>query len=412
MTGCALVGCGTVGSAVVRRAQDGTFPENARLVRVAVRDLARPRDVDLARFAPTTDALQAASADDVQVVIEATGDRALGRRLALAAFARGKHVVTAGKDLVAAHGLELEEAAAAQGVAFRYEAAVAAAVPVIALLRRSLAPRDVRGFEGVLNGTCNFVLGELARGRAYADALAEARQRGFAEADSSRDTSGRDTADKVAILARLLGVRLAAEAIPTEGIDALDPSDIAYGRRRGLALRLRGHLRLGMRSVSAGVGPAFVPESSLLARAQGPENAIVFDGRAGGPVGLIGPGAGGAPTAAALLADVREIARDGAGSPPEAPRTVDLVRDAPPCRHYLRADGAGDGAALLRRLHDAGLAAEALTSERAGRFQVVTRPCPTDALRAALAGAAPALVVVPLVEPDAAGASDLDAPAA
>jgi homoserine dehydrogenase len=412
VTACVLVGCGTVGSAVVRRFRDGTFPEDARLVRVAVRDLARPRGVDLAGLAATTDALAAVRADDVAIVIEATGDRALGRRLALESIARGKHFVTAGKDLVASHGLELEEAAAARGVAFRYEAAVAAAVPVIALLRRTLAPRDVRAVEGVLNGTCNFVLGALARGRAFADALAEARTRGFAEADSTRDTSGRDTADKVAILARLLGVQLSPETIPTHGIDSLEPTDIAYGRRRGLALRLRGFLRIGGASVAAGVAPAFVPEASLLARAQGAENAIVFHGPTTGPVGLIGPGAGGAPTAAALLADVREIAREGAGRPLGRPRTAALTADAEPRRHYLRTDGLPDGGALLRRLHERGLAPEALTSEQPGRFQLLTRPCATGALRAALAGLAPSVVVVPIVEGSAASASGLDEPAA
>jgi homoserine dehydrogenase len=412
VTACALVGCGTVGSAVVRRFRDGTFPEDARLVRVAVRDPARPRSVDLAGLGPTADALAAVRADDVAIVIEATGDRALGRRLALEAFAHGKHFVTAGKDLVASHGLELEDAAAARGVAFRYEAAVAAAVPVIALLRRTLAPRDVRAVEGVLNGTCNFVLGELARGSTVADALSEARARGFAEADSTRDTSGRDTADKVVILARLLGVHLAPDAVPTHGIEALDPADIAYGRRRGLALRLRGFLRLRGDEVAAGVGPAFVPESSLLARAQGAENAIVFDGAADGPVGLIGPGAGGAPTAAALLADVREIAREGAGRPLARPRAVTLVQDAWKRRHYVRADGALDGGALLRRLHERGLAPDALTSERPGRFQLLTRPCLTDALRDALGGLAAALAVVPVVDDRAADASGRDEPAA
>lgn len=410
MTSCLLVGCGTVGSAVVRRFRDGTFPEDARLVRVAVRDPARPRAVDLSGLGATADAL--AALDDVAIVIEATGDRAFGRRLALAAIARGRHFVTAGKDLVASHGLELEDAAAARGVAFRYEAAVAAAVPVIALLRRTLAPRDVRAVEGVLNGTCNFVLGELARGRAFADALAEARTRGFAEADATRDTSGRDTADKVAILARLLGIELRPESIPTHGIDALDPADIAYGRRRRLALRLRGFLRVGQGSVSAGVAPAFVPEASLLARAQGPENAIVFDGAAAGPVGLIGPGAGGAPTAAALLADVREIAREGAGLPLARPRATALTADAEAHRHYVRTDGTPDGGELLRRLHERGLAPEALTSERPGRFQILTRPCATEALRDALAGLAPPATIVPIVDGRAAGASGLDEPAA
>ena len=154
-----------------------------------------------------------------------------------------------------------------------------------------------------------------------------------------------------------------------------------------------------------------MPEGSLLGRAQGAQNAIVFDGTAAGPVGLIGPGAGGAPTAAALLADVREIAREGAGRPLARPRAVTVAADGQRRRHYVRADGAHDGGALLRRLHERGLAPETLTSERPGRFQLLTRPCTTDALRAAVSGLATTIAVVPIVAEDAA-ASGVDEPAA
>jgi homoserine dehydrogenase len=392
--GVALVGCGTVGSAVVDRWRAAAFPDGARLVGVAVRDLARSRRTALDGLRVSSDALALAADPAVSLVIEASGDTGLGLRLAEAAFAAGKHFVTAGKDLVARHGAALEEAAALHGVAFRYEAAVAAAVPIVALLRHRLSPGDLRGFTGVLNGTCNFVLGELAAGRSFADALAEARARGFAEADSRRDTSGRDSADKVAILARLLGARVSPEDVPFEGIEALDPDDFAYGRRRGWALRLLGSFRDEGDRAIVGVAPSFVPESSLLARARGPENAIVLESAHAGDVGLIGPGAGGAPTATALLADVAAVVREGAGRPLPRPREVAVAPDDLPRRHYLRAENAGDGRALLQRLHDGGFLPESVTSPRTGCFQVITAAGPLQGLREALAGVAPSAVVL------------------
>jgi homoserine dehydrogenase len=402
--GVGLVGCGTVGSAVVDRWRGGAFPAGARLLGVAVRDVSRDRG--LAALRVTSDALALVADPHVAIVVEASGDTELGLRLAEAAFAAGKHVVTAGKDLVARHGASLEEAASRHGVAFRYEAAVAAAVPIVALLRHQLSPGDLRGFTGVLNGTCNFVLGELAAGRPFAEAIREARERGFAEADSRRDTSGRDSADKVAILARLLGARVAPEDVPFEGIEALDPDDFAFGRRRGWALRLVGSFHDGGAQATAGVAPSFVPESSLLARPRAAENAIVLRSAHAGDVGLIGPGAGGAPTATALLADVAAVVREGAGRPLPRPRDVAIVEDDAPRRHYVRADlPPGAGRALLQRLHDRGLAPESVTSPRGGRFQLVTSPAPTAALRRALAGAAAPAVVLPVIEERAASAA-------
>ena len=399
--GVGLIGCGTVGSAVVDRWRSGAFPAGARLLGVAVRDLARERG--LAGLRVTSDALALVADREVAVVVEASGDTELGLRVCEAAFAAGKHVVTAGKDLVARHGTALEDAAARQGVAFRYEAAVAAAVPIVALLRHRLSPGDLLGFTGVLNGTCNFVLGELAAGRPFSEAIREARERGFAEADSRRDTSGRDSADKVAILARLLGARVSPEDVRFDGIEALDPDDFAYGRRRGWALRLVGSFHDGGAHATAGVAPSFVPESSLLARARGAENAIVLQSAHAGDVGLIGPGAGGAPTATALLADVAAIVREGAGRPLPCPREVAIAEDAAPRRHYVRADvPSSAGRALLQRLHDRGLAPESVTSPRTGRFQLVTAPVPTPALRNALAGAAGPAVVLPVIEDTAA----------
>jgi homoserine dehydrogenase len=203
--------------------------------------------------------------------------------------------------------------------------------------------------------------------------------------------------------------------VPFDGIEALDPDDFAYGRRRGWALRLLGSFRDEGNRAIAGVAPTFVPESSLLARARGAENAIVLESAHAGDVGLVGPGAGGAPTATALLADVAAIVREGAGLPLPQPQEVTVAPDDLPRRHYVRVDGAGDGRALLQRLHDRGVPPESVTSPRTGRFQVITAAGPLQGLREALAGVAPNAVVLRIdMSPagDIAGAGDRARPAA
>lgn len=288
--GCGLIGCGTVGSGVVRLW--GERAPEAQLRAVAVRDVAKPRGLDLSALRLTGDAWEVASDPAIRVLIEATGDTELGHDLAVASFRSGKSFITANKSLVARFGPELEEQAAERGLAFGYEAAAGGALPVVALLRLGLSPGPIRGLEGVLNGTCNFILSRLAQGLPFEEALARARKSGFTEADSRRDTSGQDAVEKLVILARLCGVRLDPETVPRQGIEGLRPEDVLFGRRRGWSLRLVAGFHERHGRIVAGVAPAFVPGTSLLAQAKDEENAIVLDGGPAGHLGLVGRGAG------------------------------------------------------------------------------------------------------------------------
>lgn len=372
---CGLIGCGTVGSGVVRLWRETGQAEGATLAAVAVRDRHKRRSVDLSSLALTTDALGLARDPAIGLVIEASGDAELGRALAVETLRRGTPFVTAGKELVVRHGEELERLAAENATCFRYEAAAGGALPIVALLRLGLSPGPVRGFDAVLSGTCNFVLTRMAEGLTYDEALALAREAGLAEPDSRRDTSGRDTADKLVVLARLVGLRLDADRVPVRGIDGLGPQDVAFARRRGLALRLLARLRCEGAEAQAWVAPALVPLSSPLAHATGAENAIVLDAEPVGTLAVAGPGAGSLPTAAAILADVRELARSGAHPDPRTAdlRTVRIVSDAEPRRHYVTLRGTnGTREAALQALAGAGVAVEAAESPWPGRVQFLT----------------------------------------
>lgn len=394
--GCGLIGCGTVGSGVVRswRAPGGA-PRAARLEAVAVRRPHLRRSVDLSAVRVTGDALAVARDPRVRVVIEATGDTEVGYAVACEALSRGKAFVTASKALVAAHGPELEELAAVQETAFGFEAAVAGAIPIVALLRHRLAPGALAALTGVLNGTSNFVLCRLEAGVPFEQALAAARQRGLAEADSHRDTAGLDTADKLLILARLCGIALDRAALPVSGIEGLRPADSAFARERGLALRLLGTLRLRPEGTEAHVGAALVPAGSPLAAARDEENVVLLDLGPAGSLALQGKGAGSLPSAAAVLGDVRAAVGGARVTPSRAPRTARPVRPAP-APHYVRLDAVGQGALARRRLVRAlkavGVSVPVLHDGAA--VQAVTTPVDGEVVRAAIAALPwPAVVV-------------------
>jgi homoserine dehydrogenase len=380
--GCGLIGCGTVGSGVVRLwPQDGGAPRGARLLAVAVRHRHKRRGVDLSGIDLTDDALSLVRDPRVRVVIEATGDTELAYAVACESLARGKAFVTASKALVAAHGLELEELAGVQEAAFGYEAAVGGAVPIVALLRRGLAPGAVHGLQGVLNGTCNFVLCALEAGVPFDQALQAARRAGLAEADSRRDTGGQDTADKLLILARLCGVEIAKGSLAVSGIDGLRPADAAFARARGRALRLVGSLRLDGGAVTAEVEPVLVPAASPLAGARDEENVVLLDLGGAGPLALQARGAGSLPTASAVLSDVR-AALAGEATRPVGARSAVQAAAAPPAPHYVRLDVPAPTALERRRL------AKALSAAGVG-----VTPCAEGAGVQAITSAAPGAVV-------------------
>jgi homoserine dehydrogenase len=384
--GCGLIGCGTVGSGVARLWREpGGAPAGARLEAVAVRDVHRRRSVDLTGVRLTGDALSLVRDPRIGLVIEATGDTALGYAIACESLSRGKAFVTAAKALVAAHGPELEALAAVHETAFGFEAAVGGAVPIVALLRHGLAPGAVAGLAGVLNGTCNFVLCRLEAGVPFEQALAAARAAGLAEPDSRRDTAGLDTADKLVILARLCGVQFEPDAVPVAGIEGLRPADAAFALARGWRLRLIGSLRLGGGSVSAQVEPALVPADGLLACARDEDNVVVLDLGAAGPLALHGRGAGGLPTAAAVLGDVRAALGGALPRRAKAPVRVRSLATLP-APHYVRLEAAGQAPLARRRL------AKALSSAGVGiewraeeSVQAITGAAPGALVRSALA---------------------------
>ena len=397
---CGLVGCGVVGSGVVRLWREAGYAPDAVLSTVVVRDTRKPRDVDLTWLRLSDDPGSLLEDPELTLVIEATGDTTFGRQLAAECLSRGKAFVTAGKDLVARHGLELEELARARSVPMRFEAAVGGALPVVALLRLGLSPGVVGGFEGVLNGTCNFILSRLHEGLAFEEALEGARRAGFAEPDSRRDTSGRDTADKLTILARLCGVALPPDGFGVQGIAGLTPEDAAFGRGRSWSLKLLGSFRRQAGHISARVAPAFVAQHSFLGQARDEENAVLLDAGPAGTLGLVGRGAGSLPTASAILADVREIASGRAASPPPPPPAARNVEDDPtPAQHYLRVDTEDGFAALRSSLLGAGIALDTVVRAPGGHVQLLTTSVSGAQLREALAGQAERGVVQVAVRP-------------
>ena len=329
-----LLGVGTVGQAVARalieRRDVLSRAAGAGLVlqRAAVRDLSRPRP--LSREQLTTDPVQVARADDVDLVIELMGGEEPARGLIAAALERGKPVVTANKRVLAWHGPQLEQLAASKGVELRYEAAVGGGIPLIAPLTDDLAANRVLELRAIINGTCNYVLTRMAQGETLETALGKAQEAGYAEADPRDDIDGVDAADKLCVLVRLaFNATCTPGQLHRQGIRGLDPRDLAYGRELGYVLKLLAIARRGPGlGVEARVHPAFLPADHPLARVDGAQNAVHVVGDLCGPVMFSGLGAGGDATASAVLADVVHVARRLAlGDPVPPPR--DSGPDAP-----------------------------------------------------------------------------------
>jgi homoserine dehydrogenase len=316
-----LLGCGTVGQAVVRSLSEGADTiERAsghRLVvgPVLVREPGRTRPgIDPALL--TTDPSRVLDDPEVAIVVEVMGgvEPALGylRR----ALGRGASVVTANKQLLSRHGPELLRAAEEAGAELRFEASACAAIPVIKVLRESLLGAEVEAVTGIVNGTTNYILTEMARtGTSYDEALASAQALGYAEADPSEDVGGADAAAKMAILASIaFHSRVLIDDVPFEGIDGLQAEDLAHADALGFVVKLVGVARLVDGSVSVRVYPALLPRGHRLAAIGGPDNAVLIESRATRQIMLVGPGAGGDETASAVLADILSVLGTHQGS--------------------------------------------------------------------------------------------------
>jgi homoserine dehydrogenase len=255
---------------------------------------------------------------DADLVVEVIGGLEPARDYVLRAMAAGRHVVTANKQLLSHHGEELWAAAREHGVQLRFEAAVAGVVPVIRVLQESLAGAHVDRIHGIVNGTTNFILTQMAEtGAGYADALAEAQRLGYAEADPTDDVNGRDAAAKMAILARLaFNTPVTLSEVPHEGIEHLTADDMAYAREFGLGLKLVGTAERVDGGLSVRVHPAFLYAGHPLASVSGPFNAVTIESPAITEITLSGPGAGGPQTASAVLGDVISAMIPPASTPP------------------------------------------------------------------------------------------------
>jgi homoserine dehydrogenase len=265
---------------------------------------------------------------DADLVVEVIGGLEPARDYVLRAMAAGRHVVTANKQLLSHHGEELWAAAREHGVQLRFEAAVAGVVPVIRVLQESLAGAHVDRIHGIVNGTTNFILTQMAEtGAGYAEALAEAQRLGYAEADPSDDVNGRDAAAKMAILARLaFNTPVTLSEVPHEGIEHLTADDMAYAREFGLGLKLVGTAERVDGGLSVRVHPAFLYAGHPLASVSGPFNAVTIESPAITEITLSGPGAGGPQTASAVLGDVISAMIPPASTPPATDR-LPVVND-------------------------------------------------------------------------------------
>ncbi|MDB4962880.1 MAG: Homoserine dehydrogenase [Myxococcales bacterium] len=321
--GVALLGLGNVGGGVVKLLEANAAAIEARLgarleVRtIVVRDPDKGnRVVDVDRSLLTTDLDAALRRDDVDIVCELMGGTTLARTAVLAAIEAKRHVVTANKALLAEHGAEVFTAAEAAGVDVYYEAAVCGGVPIIRVLREGLASDRIEGIHGIVNGTSNYILSTMTETkRAFADVLREAQELGYAEADPTLDVGGGDAAHKLAILVNLcFGTTVDVHAIPKEGIDVVDPIDLAYAEKFGYVIKplviARAHGEEPGSPIEARVHAALIPNNWLLADVAGAKNAVYVQSYALGPSMYYGAGAGMLPTAMAVVSDMIEISRN------------------------------------------------------------------------------------------------------
>ena len=316
--GIGILGFGTVGGALLHKLIDGTASISTKtgleidVVRVAVRDLERARSITLPDGVLTDDPMEVIEDPGVQLVVEIMGGQDPAGDLVAAALRAGKPVVTANKALIAARGKELIGIAEEAGVPLLFEAAVAGGIPIIRPLSETLAGEQIDRVLGIVNGTTNYILTKMGEdGTDYKAALAEAQELGYAEADPTADVSGADAAAKAAILASLaFGTWVALDRVYTEGIEQLDPTDVRIAGELGYVIKLLAVAENTSDGISVRVHPTFLPAAHPLAVIRGATNAVFVQGPSFHELLFAGPGAGGAPTATAVLGDVVDAARE------------------------------------------------------------------------------------------------------
>jgi homoserine dehydrogenase len=326
---------------------------------------------------------------DSDLLVEVMGGIEPAREYLLRALRGGKHVVTANKQLLSQHGEELFETAREHDVRLRFEAAVAGAVPVVRVLEESLSATPIERIHGIVNGTTNFILSEMAGGKSYAEALAEAQRVGYAEADPSDDVSGRDAAAKMAILARLaFGSPVHLDDVPYEGIEHLHGDDLEYARELGLGLKLVGTAERRDGGLSVRVHPTFLYSGHPLAAISGPFNAVTVESETITELTMSGPGAGGRQTASAVLGDVVSVMTGGA-RPPAPPLRLELIEDVSSAfyLHFDMTDQPGVLATVTKVLGEHDVSIKSVVQRGMGehaRLVMVTHPVLESRLREAM----------------------------
>jgi len=330
----AILGFGTVGSSVARILCD-LQPAGIELSHVFNRGVTRKK-VD---WVPTsviwTEDFEAVLRSDVDVVVELVGGLEPAGTWVRRALEAGKSAVTGNKKLIAAHGIELDRLGRSKGAHLLYGAAVAGGIPVIPGLQQGLAGDRITRIEGILNGTCNYILSRMETGAEFADVLADAQRLGYAEANPSEDVDGYDARAKLVILSRIaLRAGLEVESVACRSITQVDAVDLVYARDLGCTIRQISKAELAPEGVSAVVGPMLVPLRSPLAWSRSTENMVLVSGQYGGDVVFSGHGAGGNPTAVAVVSDLISLAHGS--RPVDLPSRPTRLSGEFQLRHYIR----------------------------------------------------------------------------
>ncbi len=387
----ALFGFGTVGSSVARILVESKPPE-LELTHIFNRGVARKRVDWTPSGVVWSEDANAVLASDADVIVELAGGLDPAGEWVRRALEAGKSVVTANKKLIAFHGVDLERLAAAKGGHLKYGAAVAGGIPVIPGLEQGMAGDRIEGIEGILNGTCNFILSRMQEGAEYGPVLAEAQAKGYAEADPTEDVGGFDARAKLAILMRLaMRVHVDPEEIAPRPITEVAAVDFSYARDLGCTIRQVARAEQSNGELAAAVGPMLVDLRSPLAWSQGTENMVIVRGRYCGKVVFSGHGAGGNPTAVAVVSDLLALAHGSRRVDiPAAPAHVGAEFEVPHYIRFLVADRPGIVAAITGALANEQINIRAIVQKpgypaHALPFVVTTEPCKSSALKRALA---------------------------
>lgn len=402
--GIGFLGAGTVGGALISKLTDdqelisSKTGLNLQVRHVAVRHIAKARTFAVDDVLVTSDPFEVVNDPTVQLVVEVMGGQEPAGDLVLAALKAGKPVITANKELIAARGPELIAAAEEAGVPLLFEAAVGGGIPIIRPLAETLAGETIEEVLGIVNGTTNYILTRMVDGDDYEEALAEAQQLGYAEPDPTADVTGADAAAKAAILASLaFGTWVGFEDVSHEGIDNLSRTDIEFARFLDYEIKLLAIASRTGEGVNARVYPAMIPQHHPLAAIRGATNAIFITGPSIQELLFAGPGAGGEPTASAVLGDVIDAARETLAGAQVAPRIqmqpgaiVDFADI--PTKWYVRVevdDRPGVLAQVAQVFGEAGVSIRSVWQEGRGTgaiLLIITHRAPEGDQRAAVEG--------------------------